>query len=80
MLFQVSQFLFGSILLFDIPKNLLDIFLEHIIISKHTLGYIPSRSNNLSFNCFIDHEIVNINLDLVEGYIAEVADNIYYFG
>jgi hypothetical protein len=53
MLFQILQFSFGSILLFDIPKNLLDIFLEYIIISKYILGYIPSRSNNLSFNCFV---------------------------
>jgi hypothetical protein len=26
------------------------------------------------------YEIVDINLDLVEGYIIEIADNIYYFG
>jgi hypothetical protein len=79
MLFQISQFLFGSILLFDIPKNLSDIFLEHIIISKYTLGYIPSCGNNLFFNCFVDHEIIDIGLDLIEGYTAEIADNIYYF-
>jgi hypothetical protein len=79
MLFQISQFLFGSILLFDIPKNLLDIFFERIIISKYILGYIPSCSNNFFFNCFIDHEIVNISLDPVEGYITEITDNIYYF-
>jgi hypothetical protein len=71
--------LFGSILLFDIPKNLLDIFLEYIIINKYILGYIPSCSNNLSFNCFIDHEIVDISLNLVEGYTTEITDNIYYF-
>jgi hypothetical protein len=71
--------LFGSILLFDIPKNLLDIFFEYIIISKYSLGRIPSYSNNLPFNCFVVHEIVNINLDLIENYIAEVINNIYYF-
>jgi hypothetical protein len=79
MLFQISQFSFSSILLFDIPKNLSDIFLERIIISKYTLGYIPSYNNNLSFNCFIDHEIVNISLDLIKGYTAEITNNIYYF-
>jgi hypothetical protein len=79
MLFQISQFSFSSILLFDIPKNLSDIFLERIIISKYILGYIPSCDSNLSFNYFVDHEIININLDLVESYTAEVADNIYYF-
>jgi hypothetical protein len=79
MLFQISQFLFGSILLFDIPKNLSDIFLERIIISKYTLGHIPSYSNNLFFNCFVDYEIIDIGLDLIEGYTAEIADNIYYF-
>jgi hypothetical protein len=26
------------------------------------------------------HEIVDISLDPIEGYTAEVADNIYYFG
>jgi hypothetical protein len=26
------------------------------------------------------HEIVDISLDLIESYTAEVADNIYYFG
>jgi hypothetical protein len=80
MLFQILQFLFGSILLFDIPKDLLDIFLEYIIISKHILGYIPSCSNNLSFNYLVDYKIVDISLDLIKGYTAEVADNIYYFG
>jgi hypothetical protein len=71
--------LFSSILLFNIPKNLLDIFFEYIIISKYTLGYIPSYNNNFSFNCFVDYEIVDINLDLVEGYTAEITNNIYYF-
>jgi hypothetical protein len=79
MLFQVLQFSFGSILLFDIPKNLLDIFFERVVISKHSLGRIPSYSSNPSFNIFVVHEIVNINLDLIKGYIAEIADNIYYF-
>jgi hypothetical protein len=71
--------LFSSILLFDIPKDLLDIFLEYIIISKYILGYIPSYNNNFSFNYFVDHEIVDISLDPVKGYTAEVVDNIYYF-
>jgi hypothetical protein len=71
--------LFNNILLFDIPKNLLDVFLEYIIISKYTLGYIPSCGSNFSFNCFVVHEIVNISLDLVKGYITEITDNIYYF-
>jgi hypothetical protein len=26
------------------------------------------------------HEIVDISLDLIEGYTAEITDNIYYFG
>jgi hypothetical protein len=79
-LFQVSQFLLSNILLFDIPKDLLDIFLECIIISKHNLGRIPSCSSNFSFNCLVDHKIIDISLDLVESYIMEVVDNIYYFG
>jgi hypothetical protein len=79
-LFQISQFSFNSILLFDIPKNLLDIFFERVIISKHNLGRIPSYSNNLSFNCFIVHEIVDISLDLIKGYTTEITNNIYYFG
>jgi hypothetical protein len=78
MLFQILQFLFNSILLFDIPKNLLDIFLERIIISKHNLGRIPSCSNNLPFNCFVVYEIVDISLNLIESYTVEIADNIYY--
>jgi hypothetical protein len=72
--------LFGSILLLDIPKNLLDIFLEHVIISKYSLGYIPSYSSNLPFNIFVVHKIVDISLDLIKGYTSEVTDNIYYFG
>jgi hypothetical protein len=71
--------LFDNILLFDISKNLSDIFLEYIIISKHILGYIPSYNNNLFFNYFVDHEIIDISLDLIKGYTAEIADNIYYF-
>jgi hypothetical protein len=78
-LFQISQFLFGSILLFNIPKNLSDICLKHIIISKHTLGYIPSCGSNLSFNCFVDYKIVDISFNLIKNYIAEITNNIYYF-
>jgi hypothetical protein len=79
-LFQISQFLFGSILLFDIPKNLLDICFECFIISKYILGYIPSWGRNLSFNYLVSYEIVNVSLDLVEGYTAEIINSIYYFG
>jgi hypothetical protein len=78
-LFQISQLLFSNILLFDIPKNLSDVFFKRVIISKHNLGHIPSYSNNLSFNIFVVHEIVNISLDLIKGYTTEVTDNIYYF-
>jgi hypothetical protein len=80
MLFQISQFSFGSILLFNIPKNLSDVFFEHAIISKHNLGRIPGCSNNFPFNTFVVYKIVDISLDLIEGYTTEVADNIYYFG
>jgi hypothetical protein len=79
MLFQMSQFLFGSILLLDIPKNLLDVFFERVIISKHSLSRIPSYSNNLPFNCFMVYKIIDISLYLIESYIMEIADNIYYF-
>jgi hypothetical protein len=78
-LFQILQFLFGSILLFDVPKDLSDICFERFIISKYTLGRIPSWGYNLFFNCFVSHEVINISLDLVESYIVEVADSIYYF-
>jgi hypothetical protein len=71
--------LFSSILLLDIPKNLSDIFFECIIISKYNLGRIPSYNNNLPFNCFMVHKIINISLDLIESYTAEVTNNIYYF-
>jgi hypothetical protein len=79
MLFQILQFLFGSILLFDIPKNLSDIFFEHAIIGKYSLGRIPSYNSNFLFNTLVAYEIIDISLDLIEGYTAEVADNIYYF-
>jgi hypothetical protein len=65
--------------LFDIPKNLSDVFFERVIISKYSLGRIPSYSSNLPFNIFIVHEIVDINLDLIESYTTEVTNNIYYF-
>jgi hypothetical protein len=80
MLFQAPQLSLNSILLFDIPKNLSDVFLERIIISKYSLGRISSCSNNLSFNCLMVHEIIDISLNLVEGYTIEVANNIYHFG
>jgi hypothetical protein len=66
-------------LLFDIPKNLSDIFLEYIIINKHILGHIPNYNNNFSFNYLIVYEIINISLNLVKGYTTEVINNIYYF-
>jgi hypothetical protein len=72
--------LFGSILLFDIPKNLSDVFFEHVIISKYNLGRIPSCSNNPPLNILVVHEIVDISLDLIESYTTEVTNNIYYFG
>jgi hypothetical protein len=78
-LFQISQFSFSSILLFDIPENLLDVFFEHIIIGEYSLGRIPSCSNNFLFNILIVHEIVDISLDPIESYTAEVVDDIYYF-
>jgi hypothetical protein len=28
----------------------------------------------------MDHEIIDISLNLVEGYTAEITNNIYYFG
>jgi hypothetical protein len=80
MLFQTLQLSLSNILLFDIPKNLLDIFLERIIISKYSLGRISSYNSNLSFNCFMVHEIVDISLNLVKNYTTEVTNNIYYFG
>jgi hypothetical protein len=80
MLFQISQFLFSSILLFDILKNLLDVFFKRVIISKYNLGYIPGCSNNPSFNIFVVYKIVDISLDLIKSYTTEVVDNIYYFG
>jgi hypothetical protein len=78
-LFQAPQLSLSSILLFDIPKDLLDVFLERIIISKHSLGRISSCGSNLPFNCLMVHEIVDISLNLIEGYTTEVTDNIYYF-
>jgi hypothetical protein len=80
MLFQISQFSFSSILLFDIPKNLSDVFFEYAIIGEYNLGRIPSCSSNSPFNTFVVYEIVDISLDLIEGYTAEITDNIYYFG
>jgi hypothetical protein len=78
-LFQISQFSFGSILLFNIPKNLLDVFFERAIISKYSLGRIPNCNNNSPFNTFVVHEIVDISLDLIKGYTVEITNNIYYF-
>jgi hypothetical protein len=57
----------------------LDIFFERVIISKYNLGYIPGYNNNLPFDCFMVHEIIDINLYLIESYTIEIADNIYYF-
>jgi hypothetical protein len=79
MLFQISQFSFGSILLFDVPKNLSDVFFKRTIIGEHSLGCIPSCNNNSPFNTLVVHEIVDISLDLIKSYTAEVTDNIYYF-
>jgi hypothetical protein len=72
--------LFDSILLFDIPKNLLDIFFKRVIISKYSLGCVPSYNNNPPFNIFIVYEIVDISLNLIKSYTTEVTNNIYYFG
>jgi hypothetical protein len=71
--------LFDNILLFDIPKNLLDIFFKYIIINKHNLGYISSYNNNFFFNIFMIYKIVNISLDLIKNYITKITNNIYYF-
>jgi hypothetical protein len=72
--------LFNNILLFDIPKDLSDIFFKYIIINKYNLGRIPSYNNNFPFDCFMVYKIINISLDLIEGYTTKVTNNIYYFG
>jgi hypothetical protein len=64
----VSQFPFGRSLLYDIPENLLHIPLESLVTNKHSLGRYSSSRINFPIRIFISHEIVNINLDLVEGY------------
>jgi hypothetical protein len=79
MLFQISQLSLSNILLFDIPKNLLDVFLKRTVIGKHSLGCISSCGSNFSFNCLVVHKIIDVSLDLIESYTTEVADNIYYF-
>jgi hypothetical protein len=58
----------------------LDVFFEHVIIDEYSLDRIPSCNNNPPFNILMVHEIVDISLDLIKGYTAEVANNIYYFG
>jgi hypothetical protein len=78
-LFQISQLSFNNILLFDIPKNLSDVFFERVIISKYSLGRIPSHSSNPPLNILVVYEIVNISLDPIKNYTIEVVDNIYYF-
>jgi hypothetical protein len=42
------------------------------------LGRIPSCNNNFPFDCFVDHEIIDISLDLVKSYTLEIINNIYY--
>jgi hypothetical protein len=36
-------------------------------------------SSNFPFNCFVVHKIIDINLDPIKSYTAEVTNNIYYF-
>jgi hypothetical protein len=72
--------LFSNILLFDVPKDLLDVFFKHTIISEYNLGHIPGYNNNSPFNILVVYEIIDISLDLIEGYTAEITNNIYYFG
>jgi hypothetical protein len=43
------------------------------------LGHIPSYNNNFPFNILVIYEIVDINLNLIEGYTMEITDDIYYF-
>jgi hypothetical protein len=57
-----------------------DVFLEYTIISKYDLGRISSCNNNFSLNCLVVHEIIDVSLDLIEGYTTEITNNIYYFG
>jgi hypothetical protein len=71
--------LLGNILLFDIPKNLSDVFFERTIIGEYNLGRIPGYNSNPPFNILVVHKIVDISLDLIKNYTAEIADNIYYF-
>jgi hypothetical protein len=79
MLFQILQLLFGNVLLFDIPKDFLDVFFKRVIISKYNLSRILSYNNNPPLNILVVYKIVDINLNLIKGYTIEIADNIYYF-
>jgi hypothetical protein len=72
--------LFGCILLFDVPENLAYVFLEPFVVSEYFLGSHSCYCSDFLFDGFIGYKIINISLDLVESYSAEITNSINYFG
>jgi hypothetical protein len=56
------------------------VFLKPFIISEYLLGSYSYYYNNFSFNNLIGHEIINIGLDPIKNYPAEITNSIDYFG
>jgi hypothetical protein len=77
-LFQVLQFFFGRVLLFNIPEDLSYILLEPLIVSKYLLGSCFRDCGNPSFGGFVYYEIIDISLNPVENYPTKVTDSINY--
>jgi hypothetical protein len=66
-------------LLFDISKNLSNIFLEYPVTDKYILGRYSGQYINIAIAVLMCYEILDISLDLVEGYSPKVANGINYF-
>jgi hypothetical protein len=75
----MSQFLFSRILLFDISKDLSNVFLERPVANKYILGRYPSQYINTTIAILVCYKILNISLDPVEGYSPKITNSINYF-
>jgi hypothetical protein len=65
--------------LFDISKDLSNIFFERPVASEYVLGRYPSQYINIAIAVLVCHEILDISLNLVESYSPEVTNGIDYF-
>jgi hypothetical protein len=65
-------------LLFDVSKDLSNVFLEHPVTNEYVLGKHSSQYINIAIAILVCYKILDISLDLIESYSPKIANSIDY--